>query len=57
MANAERKKGRDPKLKTLAQTITTAQQREIAEMRKHLDGRDGADMNRSTEEHDAEHPG
>jgi len=56
MANAERKKGKDPKLKTLAQTITSGQQREIAEMRKYLDGRYGGDMNQPTEDHDAEHP-
>jgi uncharacterized protein (DUF305 family) len=35
MAKAELAKGKDPKLKTLAQNIITAQQREIATMRKH----------------------
>jgi uncharacterized protein (DUF305 family) len=36
MANAELKRGSDPQLKTLAQNIITAQQREIAAMRKQL---------------------
>jgi len=38
MAKAELKQGADPQLKELAQNIITAQEREIAEMRKHLDG-------------------
>lgn len=36
MAKAELRKGKSPKLKRLAQDIITAQQREIAAMRKHL---------------------
>lgn len=36
MANAELAKGEDPELKELAQEIVDAQQREIADMRKHL---------------------
>ena len=42
MANAELKQGEDPKLKTLARAIITAQQREIRAMRKHLDDDDDA---------------
>jgi uncharacterized protein (DUF305 family) len=57
MANAERNKGGDPKLKTLAQKIITAQQREIAEMRKHLDGRGDRGMDGPTDQHGAQHPG
>jgi uncharacterized protein (DUF305 family) len=56
MANAELKKGKDPKLKTLAQKIITAQRREIAEMRKHLDGRGDRRMDGTTDQHGAEHP-
>lgn len=40
MANAELEKGKNPQLKALAQTIITAQQREITEMRQHLPGAD-----------------
>jgi len=36
MAKAELAKGKDPKLKTLAQNISTGQQRELAAMRTHL---------------------
>jgi uncharacterized protein (DUF305 family) len=36
MADAELKKGQDPQLKALARSIITAQQREIADMRRHL---------------------
>ncbi|MDQ3848996.1 MAG: DUF305 domain-containing protein [Actinomycetota bacterium] len=39
MAKAELAKGRDPKLKTLAQDIITAQQREITAMRRHRGAR------------------
>jgi uncharacterized protein (DUF305 family) len=35
MAEADLAKGRDPRLKTLAQKIVSAQQREIAAMRQH----------------------
>jgi uncharacterized protein (DUF305 family) len=38
MARAERTKGKDPALKTLARNIISAQQREISQMRKHLAG-------------------
>lgn len=38
MAKAELAKGKDPELKRLAQNIITAQQREIREMRKQLEG-------------------
>jgi uncharacterized protein (DUF305 family) len=38
MADAERSKGGDPELTTLAQNIVTAQRREIGAMRRHLDG-------------------
>jgi uncharacterized protein (DUF305 family) len=57
MANAERKKGKDPKLKTLAHKIITAQRREIAEMRKHLDGRGDRSLDGRPDQHGAEHPG
>jgi len=57
MTNAEHEKGKDPQLKTLAQKITTAQQREIAEMRNHLDDRGGRRMDGPTDDHGAEHPG
>lgn len=42
MAKVELSKGKSPKLKALAQDIITAQQREIAAMRKHV-GAAGAD--------------
>jgi uncharacterized protein (DUF305 family) len=57
MADAERKKGKDPKLKTLAQKIITAQRREIAEMHKHLDGRGDRRLDGRPDQHGAEHPG
>lgn len=46
MAKAELAKGKDPELKQLAQTIITAQQREIREMRAEGDAGSG-----STDEH------
>jgi len=42
MARAEIAKGKDPELKTLANAIITAQQREIVQMRKHLAAKDSA---------------
>ena len=38
MARVELDKGADPELKALAEDIIDAQQREIAEMREHIDG-------------------
>jgi uncharacterized protein (DUF305 family) len=38
MARAELENGADPELKALAEDIIDAQQREISEMREHLDG-------------------
>lgn len=38
MAKVERDKGADPELKSLAQDIIDAQEREISEMRKHVAG-------------------
>ena len=42
MANVEKAKGGDPELKQLAHDIAAAQKREIAEMREHLRGDEGA---------------
>jgi uncharacterized protein (DUF305 family) len=38
MARAEIDKGTDPELKALAEDIIDAEQREITEMREHLNG-------------------
>lgn len=58
MAEGELKKGKDPQLEALAQKIITAQRREIAEMRKHLDGRGATGgMDETMDEHGTEHPG
>jgi uncharacterized protein (DUF305 family) len=56
MATAELNKGKNPQLKALAQKIITAQRREIAEMRKHPDGRGDRRMDGATDQHGAEHP-
>ena len=54
MAKAELSKGKDTKLKVLAQDIITAQQREITAMRKHIGG---AGSNMSDETHGGGHSG
>lgn len=53
MAKVELRNGKSPKLKTLAQDIITAQQREIAAMRKHL----GAAAPKTGDEMGAGHSG
>jgi len=53
MAKAELSNGKSPKLKTLAQGIITAQQREITAMRKHL----GAAAPKTSDEMGAGHSG
>jgi uncharacterized protein (DUF305 family) len=52
MAGAELKKGADPQLKALAQRIISAQQREIADMRKQLGGGDTAPHGALPKHHD-----
>jgi uncharacterized protein (DUF305 family) len=48
MANVELEQGKNPELKALAQDIVDAQQREIAEMREHVDAPDDdGDMHHS----------
>jgi uncharacterized protein (DUF305 family) len=53
MANAELKRGKDPKLKALARDIITAQQREIREMRAHLADGDAGGMHHGGGWHDS----
>ena len=55
MAKVELAKGSDPELKALAQDIVDEQERELAEMRKHLGDDRSNDPSRA--EHDVEHPG
>ena len=57
MAKVEFAKGEDPELKALAQDIMDAQQREIAEMRKHLGDSGTSDGGMQDEEHGGAHPG
>ena len=56
MAKAELSKGQSTKLKLLAQDIVTAQEREIAAMRKHL-GAPAAEKSDETGAHGAGHSG
>jgi uncharacterized protein (DUF305 family) len=61
MADSELENGGDPKLKKLAHTIISAQQREIGEMRRHLARRpkmsSGEHMRGSGSMHDTGHAG
>lgn len=57
MAKVELAKGEDPELKALAQDIMDAQQREIADMRKHLGDGGTSDSGMQDEEHAPGHPG
>jgi len=56
MANAELSKGQSTKLKLLAQDIVTAQEREIAAMRKHI-GAPAAEKSDETGAHGGGHSG
>lgn len=56
MAKAEFAKGEDRELKKLAQNIITAQQREIREMRKHLDDTGSAGKHETDGMHGAATP-
>jgi uncharacterized protein (DUF305 family) len=56
MANAELSKGKSTKLKLLAQDIITAQEREIAAMRKHM-GAPAAEKSDETGAHGGGHSG
>jgi uncharacterized protein (DUF305 family) len=47
MANVELEQGKDPELKALARDIVDAQEREIAEMREHVDAPDDDAMHHS----------
>lgn len=57
MAKVELAKGEDPELRTLAQDIIDAQQREITAMRKHVGDDAGADDGAQEQEHGSGHSG
>ncbi len=57
MAEVELAKGEDPELKALAQDIIDAQQREIADMRKHLADSGSSDGGTQDGDHGSGHSG
>lgn len=58
MAKVELSKGEDPELKTVAQDIIDAQQRELTAMRKHLgDDAGSTDDGAAEQEHGSGHSG